>query len=111
MKNLFIFLIYSTYFSVFSQFKSKNELKSIQAPRKEFSINKQQPKKFEKRPVHDEYVVHKEKLKTYFVSNQIPVDFPKYDKALSYDINKANAIEWAKKNAILFKENFRNELK
>lgn len=110
MKFIVSFLISFSAFSVFSQFKSKTELKSIRSPQKEYSILKQDKKEIQKEPIHDEYIVYKEKLKTYFINDQIPSDFPKYIDTLSYKENKRIAIDWAYENSSLLKENFRSEL-
>jgi hypothetical protein len=55
---------------------------------------------------YSEYVVQPEKLKTFFISGEIPADFPKYDKYKSYDENKLIAKSWAKANKSLIKQEF-----
>jgi len=52
------------------------------------------------------YVIYPEKLKTYFVSGEIPADFPKYDKNLTMAENRIIAKEWGKLNKQLIKEQF-----
>lgn len=53
-----------------------------------------------------EYVVKPEKLKTFFHTNTIPDSFPKYDKYISFEENKSIAIQWAKNNKTLIREEF-----
>ncbi len=110
MRNLFFILICSFSLSAFSQFKSKTNLNAVQSQPIEYSLTNQHKKELKKSPVHDEYVVHKEKLKTYFVNDQIPSDFPKYIETISYEENKKIAMDWALENPSLLKENFRNDL-
>ncbi len=43
------------------------------------------------------YIINDEKLKTLFVSGEIPVDFPEYDNNISYQENKKIAVRWAQK--------------
>jgi hypothetical protein len=52
------------------------------------------------------YVIYPEKLKTYFHSGEIPADFPKYDKNLSMNENRAIAKVWGRSNKHLIKEQF-----
>ncbi|MCB9188299.1 MAG: hypothetical protein H6599_03350 [Flavobacteriales bacterium] len=53
---------------------------------------------------HADYVLGKDKLVNYFVSGEIPADFPKYDANLSKEENEEIAKTWAKKNIDLFTE-------
>ncbi len=55
---------------------------------------------------YSDYIIYPEKLKTYFISGQIPADFPKYDKSKSHAENKQIAREWGKNNKHLIKDQF-----
>lgn len=70
------------------------------------SIKSQSHEKAVKGRYYSEYVVRPEKLKTFFHSETIPDSFPKYDKYLTFEENKSIAIEWAKKNRTLIKEQY-----
>ncbi len=43
------------------------------------------------------YVVNDKKLKTLFISGEIPADFPKYNHNISHKENKMIAVQWAQK--------------
>jgi hypothetical protein len=55
---------------------------------------------------YSDYVIYPEKLKTYFISGEIPQEFPKYDKLKSFEENKVIARTWAKANKELIKSDF-----
>jgi len=55
---------------------------------------------------YSEYIVYPEKLKTYFISGEIPADFPKYDKSKTHEENKQIARQWGKNNKHLIKDQF-----
>jgi hypothetical protein len=98
MKIFCLLLLFFTTlsFSINAQInvKPKSELKSQ-------TLEKKEGGKY-----YSEYVVRTEKLKTFFHSGEIPVNFPKYDKYKTYDENKAIAKTWAKENKSLIKQEF-----
>ena len=55
---------------------------------------------------YSEYIIYPEKLKTYFISGEIPADFPKYDKSKTHEENKQIARNWGKNNKHLIKDQF-----
>jgi len=91
-------IIALTFFSfisvaIFSQDTSKKDLKKV-------TFQKEAPVSSSPNQgvYYSDYVIHPEKLKTYFVSELIPSDFPKYDKLKTFDENKLIAKVWAKAN-------------
>ena len=70
------------------------------------TIKSQSHEKSNSGKYYSEYVVKPEKLKTFFHTNSIPESFPKYNKYLTFEENKLIAIEWAKINKQLIKEEY-----
>lgn len=103
---LSVFCIISA--SAFSQEKEMKELKKITfdkqttTPTPTPTATATEPKGV----YYSDYVIYPEKLKTYFLSETIPADFPKYDKLKSFEENKVIAKTWAKANKELVKPQF-----
>lgn len=87
--------------SVFSQNSVSRDLKKT-------SIDQQEKSEIKKSQgvYYSDYIIHPEKLKTYFLIESIPSDFPKYDKLKTFDENKIIARNWAKANKELVKSEY-----
>jgi hypothetical protein len=96
---LSVFCIVSA--SVFSQNAVSRDLKKTNTDTQENSTTKKPQGVY-----YSDYVIHPEKLKTYFVSGEIPQDFPKFDKLKTFDENKVIARNWAKVNKELVKPDY-----
>ncbi len=85
-----------------------SQVKEIKQPKKvTFDKQTSQPIVKEPKGVYmSEYIIYPEKLKTYFITGEIPVDFPKYDKQKSHEENKVIARTWSKANKNLIKSEF-----
>ena len=96
---LSVFCIVTTV--VFSQNSVSKDLKKT-------SINQQENSEIKKSQgvYYSDYVIHPEKLKTYFITGEIPQQFPKYDKLKSFEENKVIAKTWAKANKELVKSEY-----
>jgi hypothetical protein len=96
---LSVFFIVTTV--VFSQNSVSKDLKKT-------SINQQENSEIKKSQgvYYSDYVIHPEKLKTYFITGEIPQQFPKYDKLKSFEENKVIAKTWAKANKELVKSEY-----
>ena len=53
------------------------------------------------------HVLNDKKLRAYFINDIIPSSFPEYNHAISYNVNKQIAIDWALQNQVLFKPSYR----
>lgn len=91
--------------SLSAQVKPKSEIKKISAERNEVQATTPTTNT-NKGVYYSEYVIYPEKLKTYFVSETIPAEFPHYDKLKSFEENKEIARVWAKANKELVKPQF-----
>lgn len=91
--------------SISAQVKPKSEIRKISAERKEAPVSTPSTNT-NKGVYYSEYVIYPEKLKTYFVSETIPAEFPHYDKLKSFEENKEIAKTWAKANKELVKPQF-----
>jgi hypothetical protein len=91
--------------SLSAQVKPKSEIKKIRADRNEVQATTPTTNT-NKGVYYSEYVIYPEKLKTYFVSETIPTEFPHYDKLKSFEENKEIARVWAKANKELVKPQF-----
>jgi hypothetical protein len=87
--------------SVFSQKSVSRDLKKTSIDQQENSETKKSQGVY-----YSDYVIHPEKLKTYFISGEIPVEFPRYDKLKTFDENKITARNWAKANKELVKSEY-----
>ena len=87
--------------SVFSQKSVSRDLKKTSIDQQENSETKKSQGVY-----YSDYVIHPEKLKTYFISGEIPQDFPKFDKLKTFDENKVIARNWAKVNKELVKSEY-----
>lgn len=96
---LSVFCIITTV--VFSQNSVSRELKKTPIDQQENSTTKKPQGVY-----YSDYVIHPEKLKTYFLSESIPADFPKYDKLKTFEENKIIARNWAKANKELVKSEY-----
>jgi hypothetical protein len=96
---LSVFCIVSA--SVFSQNAVSRDLKKTSIDTQENSSTKKPQGVY-----YSDYVIHPEKLKTYFVSGEIPQDFPKFDKLKTFDENKVIARTWANANKELVKSDY-----
>lgn len=56
------------------------------------------------------YAFDTKKLASYFISGQIPADFPKYDATLTKEENKEIAKNWAKQHQDLITEEAKAKL-
>lgn len=56
------------------------------------------------------YVISEKILPYFFVNNEIPSGFPKFDGSKSHSENKKTAVNWAKSNPQLIKEEYRSQL-
>lgn len=87
--------------SVFSQNSVSRDLKKTSVDQQEKSEIKKSQGVY-----YSDYIIHPEKLKTYFLTESIPSDFPKYDKLKTFDENKIIARNWAKANKELVKSEY-----
>ena len=91
--------------SLSAQVKPKSEIKKITAERNEMPAST--PTTTTNKGVYySEYIIYPEKLKTYFINETIPSEFPHYDKFKTRDENKEIAKTWAKANKELVKPQF-----
>lgn len=87
---------------VFSQEKELKEFKKVTFDKQTAYPTATPPKGI----YYSEYVIYPEKLKTYFISGEIPHEFPKYDKLKNSEENKTIARTWAKSNKEIIKPEF-----
>lgn len=97
---LSVFCIVSS--ALFSQDKEVKELKKITFDKQTTYPTATEPKGV----YYSDYVIYPEKLKTYFISGEIPQDFPKYDKEKTFEENKVIAKTWAKLNKHQVKQEY-----
>ena len=88
--------------SAFSQEKEMKELKKVTFDKQTTYPTATPPSGV----YYSDYVIYPEKLKTYFISGEIPLEFPKYDKLKSFEENKVIAKTWAKANKELVKSEY-----
>ena len=97
---------YFVSFAIFALILSANSQVKVQP---KSALKSQVKEKKEGGKYYSEYVVRPEKLKTFFHTGEIPAEFPKYDKYITYDENKLIAKNWAKANKNLIKQEFWNK--